>query len=88
MSSHRRPRDHADDEQGHPHRQPLGIEATGRQVSYAGIGTYGIAGGKIAEEWSNDDLFALVQQISAGPDGRPRDHELNVDRVRSNERST
>ena len=42
----------------------FGIPGSGRPVSYTGIATYYLADGKIAREWFNDDMFALMQTIS------------------------
>lgn len=44
----------------------MGIPATGRTVSYAGINTFRFAGGKIVEEWFNDDMHALMRSITGG----------------------
>jgi NTE family protein len=46
----------------------FGIPGTGRPVSYKGIATYYLADGKIAHEWFNDDMFALMQTISPAVD--------------------
>jgi steroid delta-isomerase-like uncharacterized protein len=46
----------------------FGIPGTGRPVSYKGIATYYLADGKIAREWFNDDMFALMQTISPAVD--------------------
>ena len=42
----------------------FGIPGSGRAVSYKGIATYYLAEGKIAHEWFNDDMFALMNTIS------------------------
>ena len=46
----------------------FGIPGSGRAVSYSGIATYYLEDGKITHEWFNDDLFALMQTISAAGD--------------------
>lgn len=43
----------------------LGYAATGRQVVFPGIQVYRVVDGQIVEEWFNDDLFALTQQLAA-----------------------
>jgi steroid delta-isomerase-like uncharacterized protein len=45
----------------------FGVPPTGKQVTVAGISTYRIAGGKIAEEWWQEDLLGLMQQLGAIP---------------------
>ena len=45
----------------------MGIAATGRQVTWTGINIYRIAGGKIAEEWFNEDTLGMMQQLGAIP---------------------
>jgi steroid delta-isomerase-like uncharacterized protein len=42
-----------------------GIPATGKAVTYTGIGIWRIADGKLAEHWSNIDLYGLMQQLGA-----------------------
>jgi steroid delta-isomerase-like uncharacterized protein len=44
-----------------------GIPPTGKQVKVAGMSIYRIAGGKIAEEWWQEDLVGLMQQLGAIP---------------------
>ena len=46
----------------------FGIPGSGRAVSYSGIATYYLEDGKITHELFNDDLFALMQTISAAGD--------------------
>jgi steroid delta-isomerase-like uncharacterized protein len=43
-----------------------GIAATGKAVTYSGIGIWRLADGKLAEHWSNIDLYGLMQQLGAG----------------------
>jgi steroid delta-isomerase-like uncharacterized protein len=43
----------------------FGIHGSGRAVSYEGIATYHLADGRITHEWFNDDMFTLMQTISA-----------------------
>ncbi|WP_405865595.1 ester cyclase [Streptomyces sp. NBC_00005] len=43
----------------------FGIPPTGRKVTYVGVGTYHLANGKITHEWFNDDMFSLVQALTA-----------------------
>ena len=49
----------------------LGIPATGRSFSIAGIDVYRLAGGKLAEHWHVVDMFAQMQQLGLlpGPQG-------------------
>ena len=44
-----------------------GIAPTGKAVTYTGIGAHAwrIADGKLAEHWSNIDLYDLMQQLGA-----------------------
>jgi steroid delta-isomerase-like uncharacterized protein len=43
----------------------FGVPGTGRPVSYKGIATYYLADGTITREWFNEDMFALMNIISA-----------------------
>jgi steroid delta-isomerase-like uncharacterized protein len=43
----------------------LGTPASGRRVTVAGIAIDRVAGGKLAESWTNLDLFGLLRQIGA-----------------------
>jgi steroid delta-isomerase-like uncharacterized protein len=45
----------------------LGVPATGREVTFAGMSIFRLAGGKIAELWVQTDLVGLMQQIGALP---------------------
>ncbi len=45
----------------------MGIPPTGKQVAVTGMGVYRIAAGKIAEEWVQDDVLGLLQQLGAIP---------------------
>ena len=48
------------------HTGPLaGIAATNRSVSFSGISTYRVDGGKIVESYYVYDLFGLLQQLGA-----------------------
>jgi hypothetical protein len=40
-----------------------GISPTGKQVMVTGISIYRTAGGKIAEEWWQEDMLGLMQQL-------------------------
>jgi steroid delta-isomerase-like uncharacterized protein len=42
----------------------FGVPGSGRAVSYKGIATYYLDGGKITREWFNDDMFALMSIVS------------------------
>lgn len=42
----------------------LGIPATNRSVSFAGINTFRFGNGKIVEEWFNDDFYTLMRSIA------------------------
>jgi steroid delta-isomerase-like uncharacterized protein len=42
-----------------------GIPATGKPIAYSGIGIWRLADGKLAEHWSNIDLYGLMQQLGA-----------------------
>ena len=42
-----------------------GIAPTGKLVTYSGIGIWRLADGKLAEHWSNIDLYGLMQQLGA-----------------------
>lgn len=44
-----------------------GIPPTGRRISVGGVGLFRMAGGRIAEEWPQDDLLGLMQQLGAIP---------------------
>ena len=50
---------HATDTVGRPDRPP-----TGRQVTMTGISIYRLAGGRIAEMWTNWDALGYQQQLS------------------------
>ena len=50
------------------HRGPFqGAPATGRRVEMAGITIFRIAGGKLVEGWTSEDLLGLLRQIEAAP---------------------
>jgi steroid delta-isomerase-like uncharacterized protein len=44
-----------------------GMAPTGKQVSYSAILIYRIAGGKIAEQWTELDLLGLLRQLGVLP---------------------
>jgi steroid delta-isomerase-like uncharacterized protein len=43
----------------------LGIGATGRRATYAGVAIFRIAGGRVAEGWVLGDLHGLLRQLGA-----------------------
>jgi len=43
----------------------MGITPTGNEVEFTGISVYRIEGGKIAESWTVEDQFGLMQQLGA-----------------------
>jgi steroid delta-isomerase-like uncharacterized protein len=45
----------------------MGIPATGKEISITGITIYRIAGGKVAEWWSNYDSLGMMRQIGVIP---------------------
>jgi steroid delta-isomerase-like uncharacterized protein len=48
------------------HKGPVfGIPATGKQVAFAGMAMYRVAGGKIVDEWAKDDMLTMLQQLGA-----------------------
>ena len=44
-----------------------GMPATGKQVNYTGILIYRVAGGKIAEQWTEFDLLGFLRQLGVLP---------------------
>jgi len=46
----------------------FGIPATGKSISITGTSVYRIAGGKIAEEWTQGDMLGLMTQLGAIPE--------------------
>jgi predicted ester cyclase len=46
----------------------MDIPPTGNRVEFTGISVYRIEGGKIAESWTVEDQFGLMQQIGAIPE--------------------
>jgi steroid delta-isomerase-like uncharacterized protein len=46
-----------------------GIPPTGKRITFTSIEIYRIAGGKLAEEWVELDVFGLLQQLGAIPSG-------------------
>jgi predicted ester cyclase len=50
------------------HKGPLmGVPATGRPVTFGSIVIQRFADGKILEEWHQDDMMGILQQIGAIP---------------------
>lgn len=50
------------------HQAPfLGVQPTGRKVSFVVVDFYRFANGKIVEETSVADIFGLLQQLGAAP---------------------
>ncbi len=45
----------------------VGIPATGKRMTQTGIVIYRIAGGRIAESWSDFDFGRLIQQLRSAP---------------------
>lgn len=43
----------------------LGIETTGRKVSFSSVELYRVSGDQIAEEWVSPDISSLMAQITA-----------------------
>ena len=41
----------------------LGIPATGRKVQWTAVDVYHLSDGKIAEEWAEDDLLAILHDV-------------------------
>jgi predicted ester cyclase len=46
----------------------MGLPATGRDVTIAGLVISRFRGGKVVEEWEASDVFGLMQQIGAIPE--------------------
>ncbi len=46
----------------------MGIPPTGNSIEFMGISVYRIEAGKIAESWTVEDQFGLMQQIGAIPE--------------------
>jgi steroid delta-isomerase-like uncharacterized protein len=46
----------------------MGTPASGKEVQFTGISIYRIEGGKIAQSWTVEDEFGLMQQIGAIPE--------------------
>jgi predicted ester cyclase len=45
----------------------MGVPATGKVVTFTGIVISRFAGGKFVEEWDNQDVLGLMQQLGAIP---------------------
>lgn len=46
----------------------MGIPPTGRRISISGTSVYRIAGGKVAEEWTQGDMLGLMTQLGVVPE--------------------
>ncbi len=47
--------------------QLMGIPATNRSVTWAGITIHRIADGRVAESWVSSDALGLMQQLGVSP---------------------
>lgn len=45
----------------------MGIESTGEEVTFGGMGIARVADGRIVEAWSQVDVAGLMQQLGADP---------------------
>lgn len=45
----------------------MGIAPTGKQVTMTGISIMHIVGGKIAKEWTEEDMLGMMQQLGVFP---------------------
>jgi steroid delta-isomerase-like uncharacterized protein len=45
----------------------MGTPATGKRIEMTGIGIQRIAGGKIVEEWVENDMMGMMQQLGVVP---------------------
>jgi steroid delta-isomerase-like uncharacterized protein len=45
----------------------MGIPPTGKPVTVTGINLYRVANGKIVEEWWQEDILGLMQQLGVLP---------------------
>ncbi len=45
----------------------MGIPPTGKRVSVTSISIFRIADGKVAEEWAENDIFGMLQQLGVIP---------------------
>jgi steroid delta-isomerase-like uncharacterized protein len=52
---------------GTHHGMFLGLPPTGKRVKVTGIEIFRLAGGKIVEEWWQEDLLGLLRQLGAIP---------------------
>ncbi len=43
----------------------MGVEPTGRKLTWTGISIDRISEGKIAESWANWDMMGMMQQLGA-----------------------
>jgi len=46
----------------------FGIPATGKRIAISGTSVYRIAGGQVAEEWTQADMLGLMTQLGAIPE--------------------
>ncbi|GAC1364237.1 MAG: hypothetical protein PVS3B1_23940 [Ktedonobacteraceae bacterium] len=45
----------------------MGMSPTGKRVEVTGCGIYRIVDGKIAEEWIQEDMLGMLQQLGVIP---------------------
>jgi steroid delta-isomerase-like uncharacterized protein len=45
----------------------MGIPATGKRVSVEGMRVFRVADGRVAEEWAQDDMLGMMQQLGLVP---------------------
>ena len=48
----------------------MGMPPTGRQVTMSGMALFRLAGGKIVEEYVNEDTLGMMQQLTGPPPGQ------------------
>jgi len=46
----------------------MGVQPTGKRLTWTGISIYRIAGGKIVEDWASGDELGMMQQLGIAPD--------------------
>jgi predicted ester cyclase len=49
----------------------LGIQSTGKRITFTGCCTARFRDGKLIEEWSHPDIFGLMKQVGAIPERTP-----------------
>lgn len=52
---------------GTQHGELMGVPPSGKPVDFAAINILRLDGGKVAEQWINADMLAVLQQIGAMP---------------------